>query len=230
MIKIYGVRFKEKLDDKIFDSLLSIVGDIQTEKILKFKFWQDRHRSLLGKLLVYHSLKNEFGIDKFPEIQYGNYGRPYQDINPMYDFNITHSGEYVFFVITDRGRIGIDVEKNKNISVEIAERFFSEHEVRYLKKLPEKLMNHEMIKIWTLKESYIKAKGSTFLIPLDKFYFDISGSEIVFFTNLPEEKIEWKFDYFQMEDNHQLSVCYEYGNNIISFSCENLDDFVKYFI
>jgi 4'-phosphopantetheinyl transferase len=117
------------------------------------------------------------------------------------------------------------------MSVDIAKRFFSKYENEYLSSLPESLKNVEMIKLWTLKESYMKAKGSTFLIPLDKFYFDITDmGKIKFYLETGEDSGKWKFAYYPLENGHHLSVCHDINDCICSMKIHDAGEYINRFI
>ena len=56
-------------------------------------------------------------------------------------------------------------------------------EVRALRSLPLEAQRHRFLDLWTLKESYIKARGMGLSIPLDKFSIDLdsgTNSAIIF--------------------------------------------------
>jgi 4'-phosphopantetheinyl transferase len=71
-----------------------------------------------------------------------------------------------------RGRqIGVDVEKIRMQSdvEQIAERFFSEHERRDLRKCAGDELHEAFFRCWTRKEAYIKARGEGLSLPLHQF-------------------------------------------------------------
>jgi len=78
--------------------------------------------------------------------------------NKNLDFNISHSDEFVILAMSNRLRVGIDIEKIRDIDIDlISYNCFSNKEKKYLKEKNDKLVN--FFKIWTLKESYLKALG-----------------------------------------------------------------------
>jgi 4'-phosphopantetheinyl transferase len=71
--------------------------------------------------------------------------------------------------------IGIDVEDStRKIDINIADRFFSRQESEVIRRTKEGEKKGVFFDFWTLKESYIKAKGGGLSIPLDKFSFTLS--------------------------------------------------------
>jgi 4'-phosphopantetheinyl transferase len=63
--------------------------------------------------------------NKYIRINKNQYGKPYLKEYPNFNFNISHSGEYVLCAVDDKS-IGIDVEEEgKHIDYEeIAKNFF----------------------------------------------------------------------------------------------------------
>lgn len=79
------------------------------EKILCVRQWEDRQRSLLGKVLLVMHLK-QLGYDAsvLDKLSYDSYGRPHLPLD--FDFSISHSGNYVTFACVFQGwdRLGGD--------------------------------------------------------------------------------------------------------------------------
>ncbi len=82
-------------------------------------------------------------------------GKPcIQDSNIQ--FNLSHSGKYATAAFSDNA-IGIDIEAVRNIDLKLAKRCFSESERKHLESCGEPEL--EFFKIWTRKESLLKASG-----------------------------------------------------------------------
>lgn len=72
-------------------------------------------------------------------------------------FSISHSFEYVAVAVSDKP-VGVDIEKIRPVSQTIINRVCSKAERTYLKESTDEQSN--FIKLWTLKESYLKAIGT----------------------------------------------------------------------
>ena len=59
--------------------------------------------------------------------------------------------------------IGCDIQQIKDINLSIADRFFTAEERKYVK------CTEDFFRIWTLKESFIKAIGKGLALPLNSF-------------------------------------------------------------
>jgi len=86
------------------------------------------------------------------------------------------------------------------VGSEVAARFFSRVEAAALTDLPAKIRQARFFECWTLKESYIKARGPGLSIPLDRFRFRFEGENRVDFLvspRLDDEPSRWRFWQFR---------------------------------
>ncbi len=89
-------------------------------------------------------------------------------------FNVSHTEGMVLFAAVDRGAIGVDVERlSRKTDVGLAERYFAPAEVDYVfsERDPEQRME-AFLRVWTLKEAFIKAIGTGLTMPLGDFAFE----------------------------------------------------------
>ena len=197
----------EQWSQSDFETYLAMLSIREQQHIMRFYQWQDRQRSLIGKLMLRMILK-KFNISPLDNLFYDSYERPFQRQKEKVDFNIAHSGEWIVCGACDRGRIGVDVERIQPIEMDIANQYFAEKEVAFLWQQPQDERLHCFYRFWTLKEAYIKAKGSTFLIPLDQFWFDLENK------NNPslhlkewQDQDRWTFHSLDIDSEHIFSVC-----------------------
>ena len=96
------------------------------------------------------------------------YGKPYFPALPDFHFSLSHSGERVLCVVSPRP-VGCDVEEPQRSHEKIAERFFHPSEKAWLRAQPEEERADAFLRLWTCKESFIKALGLGLNLPLDSF-------------------------------------------------------------
>ncbi|MDR3291720.1 MAG: 4'-phosphopantetheinyl transferase superfamily protein [Methanobrevibacter sp.] len=134
----------------------------------KYLFDRDKYLSGGGRILLKFIL-SRIGIEDYIINIDGN-GKPFLDNYPNISFNISHSGELVMVGVYDED-IGVDIEKIQNLDYSgLSNHFF------HLKEHKE-IINSEnpintFFKIWTLKESYVKMKG-TGIVDLKSFIVNI---------------------------------------------------------
>lgn len=94
-------------------------------------------------------------------------------------FNISHTEGLVLVALSDRGEIGVDVESlSRRIDIHLAERYFAKPEVDYINSWHDfHCRSMAFIKVWTLKESFVKATGLGLSIPLSSFSFEVLDSD-----------------------------------------------------
>lgn len=166
MIDILFTSFKKPFEPGLYSEYLSLLPVELRERNERFIRWRDRHSHLIGKLLLIEAFKLH-GIEKdiWQKIEYNTYKRPCLTID-NFDFNISHSGDYVVCAIGENTRLGIDIEQHKKTDI---------HNFRKVMTLEQwEVINNaeypieEFYRFWTIKESVIKADGRGFVIPLDK--------------------------------------------------------------
>lgn len=132
-------------------------------------------RIILGRYLRREprSLRFDYGPQGKPFLpEAGGTGAPLE-------FNLTHSHGLALVALTRAGRVGVDIEHIRPdfAGDEIAERFFSEAEVKALRSLPAEIRVERFFDCWTRKEAFIKARGEGLSLPLDQFDVTFSPSE-----------------------------------------------------
>jgi len=103
-------------------------------------------------------------------------GRPYvaPDQSPL-SFNLSHSGDKLLVAVSQYGDPGIDVESvQREVQIQsVAERYFFPSEARHLALLATapQAQRDWFLRLWTLKESAVKATGLGLSRALRKFEF-----------------------------------------------------------
>ncbi|CAH8266548.1 unnamed protein product [Arabidopsis lyrata] len=151
-----------------------------------------------------------------PEVDWQNYKNC--DYPPLH-FNISHTDSLIACGVTVHVPVGIDLEdkerKIKHDVLALAERFYSTDEVKFLSTIPNpEVQRKEFIKLWTLKEAYVKALGKGFsAAPFNTFTIQSKAGTAGGY-NLCKEKTkkcngEWKFGLLELADSHYAAICIE---------------------
>ncbi len=166
-------------------------------KVFSLKIIKDRIATVIGRALLYYMLKtlNIQSSIKNTRIELTDEGRPYIK-NTKYDFNISHSLDAVACGIIHNGKIGIDIEAIHDINIEEYRSILTDAEYSILNK--HKKQNDEFIKLWTTKESVLKADGRG-------FYADIKKLSILNQAALLENKM-WYNNLYNIDEHYYLSV------------------------
>lgn len=172
------------------------------------------------------SLKFRKNIHGKPEVEWEGGGDGW--CPPPLHFNISHTSSLIACGVTMNSLIGIDVEdkqrKLKNSILAFARRYFTSAEVEYLSAISDaEIQRQEFVKLWTLKEAYVKALGrgfsgapfKTFTIHMKKaikggFKVQEEPEIIVESADDPNEgKSKWRFALVELAGSHYASVCLE---------------------
>jgi 4'-phosphopantetheinyl transferase len=155
MLRLFLTQADEWLSHEILSERMTALPENIRTDILSFKRQQDATLSYLGKQLVSHGFK-ELGLAfSWKDVFFNDHGRPCLD-DPSYDFNISHSGEKVVIII-GTGKVGVDIEKHRNVDLSLFNRQFSEKEWLTIHQSmhPQK----RFFELWSIKEAAIKADG-----------------------------------------------------------------------
>lgn len=146
MIEVYITNIK--------DIELQRISEIDADracKVHRLRLDDDKKRCIAGGLFLKKFLSDA-------KITINEFGKPITD-NNMH-FNISHSGDYVLFALSDR-EIGCDIEKSREIEPEkLGKIVFCENEMNAIKKSADK--QQCFFDLWTRKESLLKCIGKGF--------------------------------------------------------------------
>lgn len=130
------------------------------ERVMRYQKQQDKARCLVVGLLMRTFLK----VHHADQLSVGEYGKPRLKNNKI-QFNFSHSGNYVVLG-TSPYEIGVDIEKVEPYAEEVAKRCFTEGEQKWL---AQNAAENSFYKIWTAKESIMKATGQGLNMPAESF-------------------------------------------------------------
>ncbi|XP_021766541.1 uncharacterized protein LOC110730997 isoform X2 [Chenopodium quinoa] len=223
---------------------LDILSPFEKKSVLSFREDEIRKKALLARALVRTTIAryqtNSFVDPRSLKFKKNTYGKPevdWQDVPdiswPPLHFNLSHTSSLIACGITTYSPIGIDAEdKNrttKNDVISFACRFFFPCEVDHLANISEpELQRQEFIKLWTLKEAFVKAIGRGFsATPFKTFriHFKASSknkSNISKTAALEESDIavepsqfqtgEWQLALLDLADTHYAAICTQNDN------------------
>lgn len=207
---IYIADIRSLADAEVFEKLLAAVPNQRREHIIKYRKHKDRMQGLGAGLLLEYGLRtrgytlSEQQTDyRKISLEMGRYGKPY--VRDMEDicFNLSHAGDYVAAVFSEQA-VGIDIEQIREVSPAFIQRFFTADECAYLERVKAQKqadlqsVNLTFTKMWTRKESYIKAVGEGMHLPLTDF--SVLGDQI-------EREDIYYWHTWEKPAGYGLSVC-----------------------
>jgi 4'-phosphopantetheinyl transferase len=139
------------------------------------------------------------------------HGRPELLGETRLHFNLSNTAGLVVCLVSQTSEVGVDVEalaRGETI-LGLADTVFSHAERADLQSLEPSLRSRYAVALWTLKESYIKARGKGFALPLDAFAFRIGPPiELTLEPRLVDRAERWAFRTFEIGE-HLVSTCVE---------------------
>src|SRR5690554_5169292 len=179
MMDIYKIRIDNKLVTELNSLMLSYVSEGKRAAATRYHHPIDAHRTLLGEVMARIMICSRLQVaNNLLIFGINDHKKPLLIEPKGYYFNISHSGNWVVCALGSQ-RVGIDVEQVKSMDLGIAENYFAKSEYEALLRVKEEERLLYFFKLWTLKESYIKAVGKGLAIPLDSFSVTIrEGDDI----------------------------------------------------
>lgn len=171
---------EEDREPLLLERYLGLLGPRERERHQRL-----RREPLRLEFLVAHAL-TRLTLSRYAPVppeawsfSLGEHGRP--EIEGPSDgrhlrFNLSHTRGLVACAVARKVDIGVDVEsaQRRIRHRELAERFFGHAEVEGLRTLPPEARAGRFLELWTLKEAYLKARGSGLSIPLRSFQLQLS--------------------------------------------------------
>jgi 4'-phosphopantetheinyl transferase len=191
----------------------------ERQREASFHFARDRRRYLLTRALV-RAVLSRYAPVAASDWRFApdRYGRPMVVNDPALaraiSFNISHSDGVIILATTCLEAIGVDVETvGRQACDAVARRHFSASEFAALKMLPECLQRQRFFELWTLKESYVKARGMGLSIPLNKFSFDLDSCPRVARCDddFDDVAARWHFYRLMFSHRHIAALCLQRG-------------------
>ena len=211
------IHFFYSMVEEIRDPLLlnryrALLSEKERAKTDRYVFAKDRHKCLITRALLRCVLSACTGVA--PEVfdfTENAYGKPAlkQGIVPLpVLFNLSHSSGMTACALTLNHDIGLDIEnRRRDIELGLADRYFTQSETAYVRNRPAAERQSAFYDIWTLKESYIKARGMGLSIDLDAFGFEIDqGIRICFDASLADTAAQWHFFRFSPVEDYQAAI------------------------
>lgn len=129
----------------------------------------------LGEIILLEYIFNLYDI-RNKEILYDQFNKPYILNNEIY-FNISHSKEFVAIIISFNNEVGIDIQYIKDVNKNIIYKMFHKDEISDLIKINDNyILNNQIIKLWTIKESVVKCLKDTKHLLFNSFYININNN------------------------------------------------------
>jgi 4'-phosphopantetheinyl transferase len=213
-VHLWVVEPERVLEPRLLSAYLGLLDASERERHQRFRFEKHRHQFLVSHALVRVTLSRYAPVP--PEawrFVTNAYGRPelVGEGLPRLRFNLSHTDGMAVCAVALDMEVGADVENSNRPgqTVELAESFFAPAEVAALQALPPERQRERFFELWTLKESYIKARGAGLSLPLEQFAFHLEPGQpprVSFDARLGDEPAAWQFVRLKLSAEHPVAV------------------------
>jgi 4'-phosphopantetheinyl transferase len=126
---------------------------------------------------------------------------------PPLRFNLSHTPGLVACAVAWRDDVGLDVEalNRPHVDASLADSYFAPAEKEQISSAPTKRKRELFLRLWTLKEAYLKATGEGLARPLHSFAFTFDPIRIAFETST-ENPEDWQFAQLHPTGDHVMAV------------------------
>lgn len=229
MLKTYAVKVTD-FPIKYLDSIYSYLPKERCTKLQRFYSILDTIRGVTGDILA-RVVLSEMMNKPVHQLEFSTdyYGKPSLiGFEEQIGFNVSHSGDWVALVVSTSKHVGVDIEELQKVDLQIAHRFFTEEEyISIINIVEEKYRSLQFLKIWTAKESYIKAIGKGLSIPLDSFS-TITDKEMARVKRIDNK--DWYFQQYSIDSNYLITTCTEMDHLSEEVQIFDLHSIVNYFL
>ncbi len=187
------------LADEVAQACAQLLSDDELARWQSFK--RDRHAR---EFLATHALARIALSHHHPlapqawRFALNSYGKPTAEPECGLRFNLSNAPGLVICLIARGAEVGVDVEPCVRAGeiAALAPNVFSPGELAQLESLRGDEILDRSLRLWTLKESYIKARGMGLSLPLKKFSFLFGGTEgirLQLDPDLNDQPERWRF-------------------------------------
>jgi 4'-phosphopantetheinyl transferase len=216
-IHLFCCYYLEIDDPGLLGSYRALLTEQERATQMRFHFEKDQRCYLVTRALVRTMLSRY--ADIAPQdwrFTANGYGRPeiangHPDVGGL-SFNVSHTTGLIVLAVTRERQLGVDTEnlQAREPALDIADRYFAPHEVVSLRALPAARQNQRFFEYWTLKESYIKARGMGLALALDSFGFSFPGDAQIEFAvdaDAAGSHSAWHFWQLLLAPHYMTAVC-----------------------
>jgi len=207
-------------DEEALSEYRRMMSPEERRRYQRFHFEKHRHQFLVSRGLM-RTMLSRYTQIRPEDLRFSKnrHGRPEidgTDVSSGLRFNLSHTDGLVACAVVWRHDIGVDVEDTQR-RVEfskIADRFFSPREMCELRTMTPERKRLLFFDFWTLKEAYLKARGSGLSLPLDSCSFHRPGDDrisVLFDARMKEEPSRWLFWTLSPTARHRAALAVHWG-------------------
>jgi 4'-phosphopantetheinyl transferase len=180
---VYTAKLGDPLDPQLVQALLLDLTTGERDRFHRFVFDRDRGPYLVARSLVRRALSSYAAASPRSWVfEADARGKPRlagPAGAPPLTFNVSHTrGLAACIVALDRA-VGVDVEHVERASIlDVVDHCLAPSEARRVFSVPPALQVRAFLEHWTLKEAYLKARGTGLSVPPELVSFEIGPASV----------------------------------------------------
>jgi 4'-phosphopantetheinyl transferase len=208
-VQIWVMRL-DGLDEPAVAAWAAVLDASERARAARFVFPRNRVEYTAAHVLMRCALAEATGHPALAfRFEPGTHGKPTAWIGGAtagIHFNLSHTRGMVAVAVAPFEH-GLDVEPlDRGASLSIADHYFCPEEIAWLKSLPEARQDEGFLRLWTLKEAFIKATGFGLSQGLDSFWFKVFPPAIRFNAAIAEDPASWWFEQRDIDGRFLAAV------------------------
>jgi phosphopantetheinyl transferase len=182
-------------------------SDDRRARSARFRFRADALRCLAAEALLRHALAELHGLPAAAiALETSPEGKPRLAGRPDIHFNLSHSGPWILCAVNE-GPVGIDVEEVRPRDPLPAESVMTPEELRHFQGLPPLAAREFFYRLWTLKESLLKAMGTGLGLDPRGIRLDFSGPGITA-AHATRPAAHWRLLELPLPGAAKAAICF----------------------
>lgn len=218
-IELWLTFFEQIQDERLLKQYRQLLSEEERREEQRFRRAPDRHCYVVTRALVRTVLSRYAPVAPHRWVFRKNaYGRPGIDhadaAATRIAFNLSHTPGLIVLGVTCGSDIGVDAEnvRVRRAPLEAQRTVLAPGEISALAQLPAAMQHDRFFEYWTLKESYIKARGMGIGLPLQQVCFDLSQQDRIELSTdqrLNDPAARWCLWQWRLRAGYLVAVCAE---------------------
>ncbi len=218
VVQVGWVDLTQPVSPALAERLAAGLDGAERTRLGSFRFPEDRDAFLIGRSLIRGLLSRLLGVRSAEvPVTVGPHGRP--GLSPGahpggLSFNVSHTRGVLGFAVA-RSVVGLDVERFRRDPdpLAIGRQVFSPEELAVLAALPPDAQRLRFRRLWTLKEAYLKARGTGLTLPAREVTCALDvhpeGVRLSFTDAVGDEPSRWQCVELRPTEHTWAAVCVE---------------------
>jgi 4'-phosphopantetheinyl transferase len=213
LVEIWWMNLEEFTQADV-EAWLPLLSEEEQARVHRFAKEVNKIGFVAGRAIARTLLSSVSGQHfDFFEFPIGENGKPRLESDNTendYFLSVSHSKGLVAVGVGKNLDLGLDIENLERLIIPRAiHSFLPDKEKKWLQDTPIELMNENYLRLWTLKEAYVKATGLGLSQSLDAFWFEQTDPPTINFSDeICDDPSAWHFEQKTLDRSVISSVAF----------------------